>query len=416
MGLASQSARSGSRRAYMSSRRKRRRPIWPWLIVIVALAAVGWWWLRGDDTDPPRTTVTEPGPATTATTASTPTATPPATPPAEITFDLQVEGDLRDGARNPEAPTPVRRRPPVTSRPAESTPATRATPTPTIATPTIATPAPSTPAPSAIDRPTSGRTTSAVTALQDAVNLVESDPVAARTALSLAWLAGLDDPHRSDARRLSRRLADSTLLESPGRPSTPYARPHRVLPNEVLGRIIRNESVEVNADFLARINGLRSANSVRAGRDLWLPNGRFHAVVDLSARDLAVFQEMDGRRDLLVVMPVGIGTDGLTPTGIFRVKPGSKSSNPSWTDPASGRHWDANDVGNPIGEHWIGLEAIDEDDRSNPAYRSLGLHGTTEPQTVGTPCTNGSLRLLGDDVELLFQILGSGTSTVEIRD
>jgi len=189
-----------------------------------------------------------------------------------------------------------------------------------------------------------------------------------------------------------------------------------VMPNEVLGRIIRNEDVEVNADFLARINGLRNPNAVRAGRDLWLPNGRFHAVVDLSERDLAVFQEMDGRRDLLIVVPVGIGVDGLTPVGLFRVAPNSKSSNPTWFDPVTGRQWKANDPGNPIGEHWIGLQALDEQDRNNPAYEGLGLHGTTQPETVGTPCTNGSLRLLGDDVELLFQILASGTSTVEIRE
>ena len=393
MGLASQSARSGSRRAYMSSRRKRRRPIWFWLVPIAGVAMIGWWWMSGDEPDAPSTVVTEP-----ETTAE------PIQP--EITFDVDpTPADARPA-------TPRRREPPASgSRPATADPAN---PVATSTTPTIPT-ATSTPSVTT-PRSETGRDSTAASALAQAATLASSDPVAARTALSRAWLAGLEGGSRDDARRLSRRLAESTLLDTPGRPATPYARPHRVMPNEVLGRIIRNEDVEVNADFLARINGLRNPNAVRAGRDLWLPNGRFHAVVDLSERDLAVFQEMDGRRDLLIVVPVGIGVDGLTPVGLFRVAPNSKSSNPTWFDPVTGRQWKANDPGNPIGEHWIGLQALDEADRNNPAYEGLGLHGTTQPETVGTPCTNGSLRLLGDDVELLFQILGSGTSTIEIRE
>jgi lipoprotein-anchoring transpeptidase ErfK/SrfK len=381
MGLASQSARSGSRRAYMSSRRRPRRPLWIWLVVIAAMMAAGWWWLGSSDDEPlPETVVTQPR-------KSTPEVLP------EITF----------------APAPTSEKTPPSPPP---TPRTSATPA-KVAEPELpATPRPET----TLARPEPVRNTTAITALERAAAVAANDPVTARGELTRAWLAGLDGIQRDNARRLSRRLADSTLLETPGRAATPYARPHRVLPNEVLGKIIRNENVEVNADFLARINGLRSPDNVRQGRDLWLPNGRFHAVVDLSDRDLAVFQEMDGRRDLLVVMPVGVGVDGLTPPGLFRVKPGSKSSNPSWTDPATGRHWKSDDTGNPIGEHWIGLEALEESARANPAYRSLGLHGTAQPETVGTACTNGSLRLLGDDVELLFQILGSGTSTVEIRE
>ncbi len=392
MGLASQSARSGSRRAYMSSRRRSRRPLWVWLVAIAAVAAAAWWWLgRGDDAPSP-TVVTEPGDRTAEVEPARDT---------EITF--APPSTSTPEATRPSSPA-ARPTPPTTSATTSST----TTPTPIPPKSIAETPTPS--------RPQPVRNTTAVAALEQAAASAANDPVTARASLTRAWLAGLDGVQRDNASRLSRRLAESTLLTTPGRAETPYARPHRVMPNEVLGKIIRNENVEVNAAFLARINGLRSPDNVRQGRDLWLPNGRFHAVVDLSERDLAVFQETEGRRDLLVVMPVGIGVDGLTPQGLFRVKPGSKSSNPSWTDPATGRHWKSDDTGNPIGEHWIGLEALDETDRENPAYRSLGLHGTTQPETVGTACTNGSLRLLGDDVELLFQILGSGTSTVEIRE
>ena len=394
MGLASQSARSGSRRAYMSSRRKRRRPIWWWLIGIGAVVTVGWWWMSGDAPDD----------AETRPTAATESADPIA---PQITFERPADPVDQPPSR------PIRREPASPTTP-PSTPPAPTTPDRAVANPTAAASDPA--GEPSSGRPGPRRSGTAIAALEAAAVEASSDPVTARASLTRAWLAGLDGSHRANATRLSRRLADSTLLETPGRAESPYARPHRVMPNEVLGRIIRNENVEVNADFLARINGLKNANSVRAGKDLWLPNGRFHAVVDLSERDLAVFQETDGRRDLLIAMPVGIGMDGLTPTGLFRVKPGSKSSNPSWTDPATDRFWKSDDAGNPIGEHWIGLEALDEADRANPAYRSLGLHGTTEPATVGTPCTNGSLRLLGDDVELLFQILGSGTSTVEIRE
>jgi hypothetical protein len=398
MGLASQSARSGGRRAYMSSRRRRRRGMWMWLILILAAVMIGWWWMSGSDApdEPTLTVVSEP-----------PTVAP------EIGFETSADR-TPPTASSRSRDTPRQARPPA-AKPRNEGDATTSQDDPGTTNPSPAAADPARPsAPSSTTRPAPTRSPAAVTALEKAASLASTSPIQARETLSQAWLAGLTDIHRANAIQLSRRLADSTLLESPGRGETPYARPHRVLSGEVLSKIIRQEKVEVNAEFLARINGLRNPDSVRQGKDLWLPNGRFHAVVDLSSRDLAVFQEMDDRRDLLIVMSVGIGVDGLTPTGLFRVD--SKSSNPQWTDPGTGRFWKADDPQNPIGEHWIGLKALDEADRGNPAYRSLGLHGTTQPETVGTACTNGSLRLSAEDVRLLYEILGSGTSTVEIRE
>ena len=50
MALASQSSRSGSRRAYMTSRRRPRRGRRLFVVILLlALCGGGWWWLRSDD-------------------------------------------------------------------------------------------------------------------------------------------------------------------------------------------------------------------------------------------------------------------------------------------------------------------------------------------------------------------------------
>ena len=413
MGLASQSARSGSRRAYMSSRRKRRRPIWLWLVMIAVVAAVGWWWMGSGESDAdsqggPEVAVNEPAPIE-----------------PEIRFD-QVPDRSETNRATPTPPRATRPTPPTPTTTTTSTKTGSDTttsgsaavadqrPVDVPATAPASTASPARPAPR-----TTQPTSKATALLQEANDLADRDPIAAREKLTLAWLAGLSDPHRWTAITLSRRLADSTLLDVPdesGSIDSPYLRSHIVQPGEVLSRIIRQQDLQVNVYFITDINGLQNANTLKQGDTLLLPEGRFTAVVYRRFKELAVFQELDGRRDLLLVMPVGIGVDGRTPVGMFRVKSGSKTKNPSWRDPVTGRLWKSNDEDNPIGDYWIGLESIDEADRANPAHVGLGLHGTLEENTVGTECTNGSIRLRNADIELLFGILASGKSTVAIED
>lgn len=380
MALASQSSRSGSRRAYMSSRRKRRRRWWPFVLLLLAALACWWFWPRSTDETP----------------VEVPTETRTETPIApEIVLEPIEDDSPETTPENTQAPSPARSE---SSRRERNVSTNAGGPSK---------PADPEPRPGYVSP-------SAVQALTEAARRsMDDDPVAARRSLSQAWIAGLDGEHREVAGPLSRRLARRTLLEEPGLPGSPWVRARRVAPGESMSGIRQKEGVRVSSGFLARINGLESPDRIDAGQVLWIPEGTFHAQVDLSSRDLAIFQEIAGSRDLLMVVPVGIGRDGRTPVGLFRIKPGSRSRNPSWISP-DGRRYAGEDPDNPLGGWWLGLESLEESERDDPGFRGLGLQGTVDPDSVGTACTNGSIRLLSDDAALLYELLDAG-STIDIR-
>ena len=251
--------------------------------------------------------------------------------------------------------------------------------------------------------------------LAKALASADQDPLSARKSLTEAWARGLVGDDRKTAQILSKRLADATLLVGARRSGSPYATPYRIKRGDAMSRIVRKNDVNTNLDFVARINGIKDLNRIRENQEIWLPRGVFHLVADRSEGDLAVHQEIDGTRHLLLVIPVMLGRNDLTPDILFQVRQGSKRSNPSWTDPATGVRWSGADPRNPVGEFWIGLEPADPALRGDPKYQGFGLHGTGPEIEFGTTTTSGSIQVREADAEILFELLRSGRSTIDIR-
>jgi len=105
---------------------------------------------------------------------------------------------------------------------------------------------------------------------------------------------------------------------------------------------------------------------------------------------------------------VGIGRQNRTPAGDFEIK--NKLREPAWTPP--GRVIPYGDPQNVLGTRWLGLKPVGN---TNPALRGYGIHGTWEPDTVGTPASEGCIRMRNEDVEELFDIVPVGTRVV-IKD
>lgn len=425
MALASQSSRSGSRRAYMTSRRRRRRGRWLILLFLIAGSLGAWWWFdRADPAESTENATTTREPETVAT-----------NPPSARTSSSVTESRRRTPSMDPvtrrrseSGRTPVVDQPVSSSRPdpanvavVEIVPPSETAITSSSLPSETAVDASGADQPrgnvAGADRTVAGieKRTLATRRLRQASELAVSDAVDARRALSEAWIAGLSGPDRDRARDLSRRLGDATLLENPEVPGSPWTRSYLIRPGDSMSVIMSRERVPTSQTFVARLNGLRNANAITAGEPLQLPTGRFHAVVDLSSRDLALFQEVEGSRDLLVVMPLAVGPrlrdDTGSFEGIYQVKPRGKRRNPSWTDPVTGIRWDRADPENPVGEHWIGLQGLG--DTGLPS--NLGLHGTNDPGGVIGGRLPGSIALADGDIELLYQVLDTGDSTVEIR-
>ena len=253
--------------------------------------------------------------------------------------------------------------------------------------------------------------------LSEAITLEEDDPLEARRLMSSAWAGGLSDEDRATAAAMSRRLAERTLLNARALRRSPWTSTYVIQANDTLGAIMNDRDTATSLRFVSLINGLSDPNAIRAGDTIVLPAGRFHVVVDVDARDLAVFQELEeGRRELLMVVPVALGPqfrrDVDDVAGLYRVRPRGMRRNPSWTNPSTGRRWSRGDAGNPVGEHWISLAPWSDESGEDPL---LAIHGTDPSNPIAEGDHPGSIAVDPADAELLFLMLDTGDSIVDIR-
>ncbi len=405
--LHSQSVRVVSRRSYMYRRRRSRRRLGviTGLLALAAAVWAGWTLLGSADATPPRPTPTAPTSHATSTTANTPAPReargndaerrlhpePLPQPPAVAATLVAVEViDHGDGDRPVlgKGRTPqLRRRAGQTADPRQG--------------------------PLASAKAISGETTTSP-ARATGVAWADTDrPLETRRMLTEALLAGDLAPGQADHIREKAGALNKRLVFGPEIvEGDPFVRSHIVLPGEQLARIVKARSLAVDWRFIMRINGINDERRIRPGRRLKLITGPFHAVVSKSAFRLDLYLGSGPQRVYVTSYPVGLGRHNSTPTGLFRVLAGSKLVNPAWTDPRTGEHFDPYDPTNPIGERWIGLQPLDE---ANHDLIGYGIHGTIEPESIGTQSSMGCVRMLPKDVEVIYEALVDTVSTIEIR-
>jgi lipoprotein-anchoring transpeptidase ErfK/SrfK len=90
---------------------------------------------------------------------------------------------------------------------------------------------------------------------------------------------------------------------------------------------------------------------------------------------------------------VGVGKpETPTPRGEFRV--GKKQENPDWYPQGRGRIA-AGDPRNELGTVWIHI-------RNEEHPESYGIHGTNRPETVGSACSEGCVRLTNEQAAEVY--------------
>jgi lipoprotein-anchoring transpeptidase ErfK/SrfK len=119
-------------------------------------------------------------------------------------------------------------------------------------------------------------------------------------------------------------------------------------------------------------------------------------------------------RYLYVVQPggralrygIGVGRDGFQWQGLLKIT--RKQEWPDWTPPPEMiarqpylPRWMAGGPGNPLGARALYL--------GNTVYR---IHGTNQPQTIGTAVSSGCFRLVNSDVIDLYDRIPVGTKVV----
>ena len=120
------------------------------------------------------------------------------------------------------------------------------------------------------------------------------------------------------------------------------------------------------------------------------------------------------QRYLYVVQPggralrygIGVGRDGFRWQGLVKIT--QKKEWPDWTPPDEMiarqpylPRWMAGGPGNPLGARAMYL--------GNTVYR---IHGTNQPQTIGTAVSSGCFRLTNPDVSDLYDRIPVGTKVI----
>ncbi|WP_124728092.1 SH3 domain-containing protein [Staphylospora marina] len=88
-------------------------------------------------------------------------------------------------------------------------------------------------------------------------------------------------------------------------------------------------------------------------------------------------------------------TEDLTPEGTFPMV--VKINLPGWKDIPGG------DPRNPLGEKWMGLTVNGDNGRT------YGIHGTNQPNSIGTHASSGCIRMGAEDLRELYGTIPEGT-------
>jgi hypothetical protein len=208
--------------------------------------------------------------------------------------------------------------------------------------------------------------------------------------LSDAYSSSDEIEWRSPIRQKLRNLVDFWVISKRPFSMAGFA---TVINGDSLSRIARNNKVTV--DSLRSLNHLKT-DVIHPGQKLKFLKGIFS--VDIDKSDFWLDLYIDGR--WLQGFPVGHGKDNCTPSGDFIVDLVQKK--PMW-QPRDGRPpVDYGAEGNPLGERWIGFE-------DTPSHQGLGIHGTSDPETIGSMGSEGCIRLRNEDVVEIFPWMRLGT-------
>jgi hypothetical protein len=206
-------------------------------------------------------------------------------------------------------------------------------------------------------------------------------------------------PHRSDLREWA---ADLEKAQAGHRwdPAGEWAStPYEVRPGQSLV-LIRKDVLAQQPNLLLCVGQIRRANAIgdrpiQPGDQLRIPTDRARVLVDLDAHFLFYLQG----EEVLAAWEVGIGQPGQeSPTGTFTV--GLKQENPSYM-PVGKLNLPFGHPDNPLGTRWLAWHRGEE----NTSY---GIHGTNDPTGIGGEVSNGCIRMLNPEVEVLFDILPLG--------
>jgi len=235
--------------------------------------------------------------------------------------------------------------------------------------------------------------------LARSIDLVDStdpnDLPQAWTDLSWAYELASDSIERRQALDQLEPLLDRHVFS--GRYS-PLLKRYNVKEGDNLTRIARQ--FETTIDSIVRLSSLKSTE-IQPRVGLRILPGRASVLVDKS--DFRLWVKIGDR--VLLERPVGLGEANSTPIGRFVVE--VRQKDPTWYIPGE-PPIPAGDPRNVLGTRWLGFQDTEE-------VSGIGIHGTVDNDSIQRESSKGCIRMLRDDVELVFDFVPRG-AVVVIRD
>ena len=167
---------------------------------------------------------------------------------------------------------------------------------------------------------------------------------------------------------------------------TAGSKSYEIKPGDSLAKIAKDFHTTV--ELLKASNNL-SEDKIIPGRKIKVWAAAFAILVDKSQNVLI----LKTNEEVFKTYIVSTGKNNSTPVGNFKIT--SKIPNPTWFKP--GEVVESGDPKNILGTRWLGLDL--------PGY---GIHGTTDPQSLGKQVTQGCVRMSNSDVEELYTLIPLG--------
>jgi len=175
----------------------------------------------------------------------------------------------------------------------------------------------------------------------------------------------------------------------------PDAVMYTVQPGDALARIAKR--FNTNYELIMKTNG-KASNRLSIGDQLKILTGKTKILI--SKRDFTLVLLLNDK--YVKQYRIATGRNNKTPIGMFEVK--NKMKEPVWYSPDGGV-FPYGHQENILGTRWIGF-------KDKPNLHGYGIHGTTQPETIGTESSNGCIRMLNRDVEELYDFVTSDTEIV----
>jgi len=167
---------------------------------------------------------------------------------------------------------------------------------------------------------------------------------------------------------------------------------YEVRPGDTLSSIAAEFNTTV--ELLMKSNQF-SSDLIRPGMKMKIPAVEYSLLVDKSQNIIT----LKSGEEIVQTYLISTGTPiHATPVGKFKIT--TKLVNPSW------RGIPPEDPKNILGTRWIGFE---------PPYSEYGIHGTTDPKSIGKNITQGCIRMRNSDIEELYAIVPIGSEVTIIE-